>query len=232
MRLGAPHTLRGHRPFATRGVSLYVASGATDPGPDAIVYRPQTLAGPRMLNGPRTAPGGGATAKTGRVGFAAHPATSVTWPIPAGLAGQTLRVQLRTCENDIENETIWRTMLVDLDASRVEIPGFDGTGTLLSVEPRAAGVCRVRFRYDPSVSGLQPASFGYAFVSGGGVTAAIAPAYDPRRQFYELDLTCATSTVVDVTAIAGATTRVLFRATLVPDATGPSAPSGLIGSAV
>lgn len=232
MRLGAPHTLRGHRPFAARGVSLYVASGATDPGPDALLYRPQTLAAPHMLHGPRTAPGGSATAKTGRVAFAVWPATTVSYAIPAALAGKTLRVQLRTCENDIENESVWRTMLVDLDGDRVEIPGFDGTGTLLSVEPRAAGVCRVRFRYDPSVSGLQPTSFGYTFVSGGGVTAAVAPTYDPRRQYYELDLTCAASTVVDVTAIAGATTRVLFRCTLVPDATGPTAPSGLIGSAV
>lgn len=232
MRLGAAHTLRGHRPFATRGVSLYVASGATVPDPDAIVYRLQTLAAPGMLHGSRTSPGGTGTAKTGRVAFVAHPATTLSYSLPASLAGKKVRVQLRTCESDIENESIWRTMLVDLDADRVEVVGFEGTGTLLSVEPRAGGVCRVRFRYEPSVSGLQPASFGYAFVSGGGVTAAIAPSYDPRRQYYELDLTCTASTVVDVTAIAGATTRVLFRCTLVPDATGPTAPSGLIGSAV
>lgn len=231
MRLQSRH-VRGHRPFATRGVSLYLVDGASDPGPDAIPYRRHQLASAGSLHGVRTGPGGTGSRKTDRVAFAAHPATTLSYALPAALANRWVRLQLRTCDSDIECETTQRTMLIRVDPDRVEIPTIQGVGRLLDMQARVGGVCRVKFRYDAVPTGLQPTQFGYVFVSGGGVTAAVAPAFRAGQTLYDIDLTCATTTVVDITAVVGAVSLVLFRVTLVPDLSGPPAPTSLTARTV
>lgn len=231
MRIRTRH-VRGQRPFSSKGVSLYLASGDADPGDGAIVYRRHQLAAGLSLHGARTSPGGTGTAKGNRVAFAADPAASMSYAIPAALAGKYVRVQLRACDSDIECETILRSMLVKLDGSRVEVVGIRGTGRLIRVQPRSGGVCRVFFRYDPDVSGLQPTQFGYAPVSGSGVTAAVVPSFRSEQQLYDMDLTCAGSTTIDVTAVNGAVSLVLFRVTILPDLSGPSAPTSLVARTV
>lgn len=213
-------------------MSVYLASGDTDPGDAALVYRRHQVAAGLSLHGSRTTPGGTGTAKGNRVAFASDPAESASYAIPASLAGKFVRVQVRTCDADIECETLHRSMLVKLDSNRAETPGIRGAGRLVRVQARTGGVCRVFFRYDADISGLQPVQFGYSPVSGSGVTAAVVPAFRDEQQLYEMDLTCAASTTVDVTAVNGAVTAVLFRVTIVPDLTGPSAPTGLTARTV
>jgi len=221
MRLLTKRRMFGHRPFETEGVSLYLASGATDPGASAIRYRNH-----RMEHSPSL--GTVRTSKTNRVAFQAAPTGSFTFDVSA-YAGLSLRLQLRPCLDDVECEVSQGTRLLTLDGGGDDVTGVAGALVLLETQLRAGGDVRLRTRYTPSVSGVQPISFTASRTAGPTTPANVTVTYTGGDVYLDFDfagLSSASDYTFKIFATASAVNYdMLTGINVTADNSGPAAPS-------
>ena len=210
-----------HRPFTGEGVSLYLASGATDPGAAAIVYRNDRIDLPVSMRAFRTS-------KTNRVTSQAAPTESFTLDVSA-YAGQAVRLQLRPYLDDVELEVSQGTRLVILNGSGTDTMGVLGSLVLLETEIRAGGDVRLKTRYTPSLGGLQPESFTASRTAGPTTPSDVVVGYTGGDTFIDFDFTglsSASAYTVKIFATVGvATYDLLTGLTFTADTTGPTAPT-------
>lgn len=237
MRLRSPRSLRNHYPFDGAGASLYAT-----PADVAATVRYRHL---RLLRGRWLIGGGGVFAiggarvqKTARVASADDPDAEIVFALPAAFASQTVRFDVRTFRDHVENESDnYRTRAVELDANRDDATSIEGTAEELEHEARAGGVVRLRFAWLPSRDGTQPTAFRAVRTAGPTSPADAVVSYAPRsfRQVIEIDtpaLSDASAYTYTIRAEAddGAITAdVLTGITITADASGPPAPT--VGSA-
>jgi hypothetical protein len=219
--LQARRRIYSHRPFSGEGVSLYLASGATDPGAAAITYRNDRCDLPQSMRTFRTS-------KTARVASQAAPTESFTLDV-SGYAGLAVRFQLRPYLDDVELEVSQGTRLLILDGDGDDTSGVLGSLVLLETQIRAGGDVRIKTRYTPSLSGLQPESFTAARTAGPTSPANVLVSYTGGDTFIDFDytgLSSASAYTVKIFATVGvATYDLLTGITFTADTTGPSAPS-------
>jgi hypothetical protein len=219
--LQARRRIYSHRPFTGEGVSLYLASGATDPGAAAITYRNDRCDLPQSMRAFRTS-------KTARVASQAAPTESFTFDVSA-YAGLAVRFQLRPYLDDVELEVSQGTRLLILDGDGDDTSGVLGSLVLLETEIRAGGDVRIKTRYTPSLSGLQPESFTVARTAGPTSPANVLVSYTGGDTFIDFDytgLSSASAYTVKIFATVGvATYDLLTGITFTADTTGPSAPT-------
>lgn len=213
-----------HRPFQTEGVSLYLAAGVSDPGASAIVYRNDRMDLPVSMRAFRTS-------KTNRVAFQAAPTESFTFDVSA-YAGQSLRLQLRTCLDDAECEVSQGTRLLTLNGSGNDVTGVAGSLVLLESEVRAGGDVRLRTRYTPSVSGVQPTSFTASRTAGPTTPSNVTVSYSGGDVYLDFDFTglsSASAYTFKIFATASATDYdMLTGINVTADTTGPTAPTATL----
>jgi hypothetical protein len=219
--LQARRRIYSHRPFTGEGVSLYLASGATDPGAAAITYRNDRCDLPQSMRTFRTS-------KTARVTSQASPTESFTLNVSA-YAGLAVRFQLRPYLDDVELEVSQGTRLLILDGSGNDTSGVLGSLVLLETQVRAGGDVRIKTRYTPALSGLQPESFTVARTAGPTSPANVLVTYTGGDVFIDFDytgLSSASAYTVKIFATVGAATYDLLTGiTFTADTAGPSAPS-------
>jgi hypothetical protein len=219
--LQARRRIYSHRPFSGEGVSLYLASGATDPGAAAITYRNDRCDLPQSMRTFRTS-------KTARVASQASPTESFTLDVSA-YAGLAVRFQLRPYLDDVELEVSQGTRLLILDGDGDDTSGVLGSLVLLETQIRAGGDVRIKTRYTPSLSGLQPESFTAARTAGPTSPANVLVSYTGGDTFIDFDytgLSSASAYTVKIFATVGvATYDLLTGITFTADTTGPTAPS-------
>lgn len=224
MQLQSRRRIYGDRPFQTEGVSLYLAADTTDPGASAIVYRNLRFDNPQSFRNFRTD-------KTSRVDFEAAPTESFTFDVSA-YAGQSLRLQLRPCLDDVELEVSQGTRLLTLDGSGDDATGVAGSLILLETQIRAGGDVRIRTRYTPSASGVQPTSFTASRTAGPTTPANVTVTYSGGDVYLDFDLvglSSASAYTVKIFATASATNYDLLTGiTFTADNAGPSAPSATL----
>lgn len=224
MRLLTKRRMFGNRPFETEGVSLYLAADATDPGASAIRYRNH-----RMEHSPSL--GTVRTSKTNRVAFQAAPTESFTLDVSA-YAGQSLRLQLRPCLDDVELEVSQGTRLLTLDGSGDDATGVAGSLILLETQIRAGGDVRIRTRYTPSASGVQPTSFTASRTAGPTTPANVTVTYSGGDVYLDFDLvglSSASAYTFKIFATASAVNYdMLTGISVTADNTGPTAPSASV----
>lgn len=224
MQLQSRRRIYGDRPFQTEGVSLYLAADTTDPGASAIVYRNLRFDNPQSFRNFRTD-------KTSRVDFEAAPATSMDVDLSAS-AGQSIRLQLRPCLDDVELEVAQGTQLLTLDGSGDDVTGVAGSLVLLETELRAGGDVRIRTRYTPSTAGVQPTSFTASRTAGPTTPANVTVSYSGGDVYLDFDFTglsSASAYTVKIFATASATNYDLLTGiTFTADNAGPSAPSATL----
>lgn len=228
MRLLTRRSTRSHRPFQGQGASLYIVSGSTDPGPDAILFRRQRLAAP-FLQGPESTIGGTNTQKTARVGSCANPTAQIAYTLPGSLANKIVWLQVRTFLSDVENESNYRPARVALNGSLAAPGSIDGTAELLNQEQRDGGVVRIRFRWVPATTGTQPTQFTAIRTAGPTSPTNVVADVEASESIYELDtpaLLDSAPYTYKIQAAAGALTKdILTGITINADATGPTAPT-------
>ncbi len=227
MRLGVKRRMYGSRPFSGEGASLYLASGVTDPGPGAIVYRNHRIDTPRWLGTLRTD-------KTNRVASVAEPTDEITYDASA-LASKVLRVQVRPYLDDVELETISGTKVITLDGSGDDATGVAGEMLLLATELRDGGGVIIRTRYTPSLSGVQPTSFAAVRTAGPTSPTSVTATYGEGFVFYDFEFTALSSASAYTFKITGTngvtTTDLITGISVTVDTDGPPAPTGSITAA-
>lgn len=222
-------------PFTGSGASLYATIGTT------VLYRAlRVLPNARKRRnrcawikgqGGRHNIAAASVLKTTRVASAASPATSIPYPLPSELANQTVTFDVRQYADDVENTTDnFRTVTKEIDGDLEDGTGILGTAVLLSVEPRAGGICRIRFNYFDNPEGVQPTVFRASRTAGPSSPAATTASYSTGQRLVEID----TAVLLDsspytfkVTAEnSGATVTedLIVGITVQADATGPAAP--------
>lgn len=229
MRILSHRSLRGHRPFNGTGASLYIGSGSPDPGPESVLFRRHRLARGRFLQGPESTIGDTGVNKTARVASVNDPTDEIPYTLPAGLASQTVYVQVRTFKDDVENETNFRPLRMELDGSLEDATAIHGTALLLDYEPLAGGIVRIRFVWIPARTGVQPTQFVAVRTAGPTSPANATVAATLRGHTYEIDtpaLSDSAPYTYKIRAENGATTLdVLTGIAIQADATGPTAPT-------
>ncbi len=144
------------RPFEGAGESLYVTIG------DRVQYRNIRLVDGGWIKGANTLfdIAQASVPKTARVDFAVSPATDITVPVDPSWAGETITIDVRTFRADVENESDnFRTRTLTLNGDGEDATSILGTATLLDSEQRDGGIVRIRFRWEPAASGVQPDAF-------------------------------------------------------------------------
>jgi len=217
------------QPFSGSGASLYLASGVTDPGENAIQFRKTRLFGNHFLRGPETAIGSTGITKTNRIDSVSDPTAEFSLSL-TGYENKTLRLQVRTFKDDVEAEHNFRSAVVVIDGAGEDDTGILGTATLLSAQKRAGGIVRLRFIYNKALTGHQPDTFT-AMRTAGPTSPADVPitALDAPRVTYEIDtpaLTDAGTYTYKIQASVGLITAdVLTGISITADASGPPAPT-------
>lgn len=223
MRLLTRRRIYGHQPFAGQGTSVYLASGATDPGADAIPYRRMRIDVPRYLGTLRTS-------KTARVASADAPATAVELDVSA-LAGLALRVQARPYRDNVELRVIGGSRLLSIDGGGEDATGVQGLMTLLEVQLRAGGDVRIRTVYRRSLSGAVPTLLTAARTAGPTTPENVALTFDPDEPYYDFDfvgLSAGTYTFRVFATSDSVDTDLLTGISASPDVSGPPAPTGSV----
>lgn len=230
------------RPFSGSGASLYATVG------DAVVYRGlRVLQSSRMRrrNGWIKGTGGrhdiaaSSVLKTTRRDSVASPDAEFAYTLPAAFASQTVQFDVRQYADDIENTTDnFAVATITFDAGLEDDTGIVGTATLLTTEPRAGGIVRIRLIYNENSEGVQPTVFRASRTAGPTSPAATTASYAPGQRFVEIDtaaLSDSAAYTFKVTAEnAGGTVTadVLTGITITADATGPAAPTSVSVEAV
>lgn len=214
----------GNRPFQTEGVSLYLAADTTDPGAAAIIYRNMRFDNAQSFTSFRTT-------KTNRVAFQAAPTATMTVDLSA-YVGKSIRLQLRPCLDDVELEASQGTRLLALNGSGNDVTGVAGSLVLLDAEVRAGGDVRLRTRYTPSVSGVQPTSFTASRTAGPTSPANVTVTYSGGDVYLDFDFTglsSASAYTFKIFATASATDYdMLTGINVTADTTGPTAPTATL----
>ncbi len=222
------HTIVVSEPFSGQGVSLYVSIGNT------VQYRKHSMLGSCLLRGSERDIGGVTTdPKTERVAFELSPVTTITFPEDPAWLSQTISVDIRTFKDGVENETV-APRQITLDGSGDSVSEILGTATLLEVQIRDGGVVRIRFLWEPSLSGIQPTEFRLVRVSGPSSPSAVVYAVTTGTAVATIEIDTAvlldsSGYVFKITAANGATIAdVLTGIAVQADATGPSEPTAII----
>lgn len=222
------------QPFTGQGASLYASIGA------AVQYRNVRLVG----RGRRRARkhwikgttgnhdiAADSVLKTARVASVTYNTAEITFALPASFASQTAIFDVRHYKDDVENEVSnYRTASVELDSSRDPVTAIHGTAELLSQEPRAGGIVRLRFLFKPALDGVQPTQFVATRTAGPSSPADATVAYSPLSggRVIEIDtpaLSDASAYTYTIRAENGATTKNLLTGiSVTADASGPPAP--------
>lgn len=203
------------RPFAGQGVSLYVAINGQ------LRYRDQRLDCGQSLGAVAS------VTKTARVAYSTSPVSSLSIST-TGFTSQTVAIEIRTFQDDVENESISPQTLV-INSGGSSTPDILGTATLLNCEQRDGGVVRIRFIWEPSLIGLQPDTFTAIRTAGPSSPANVDYTAGSGRQLIEIDtpaLSDVSAYTYKIRAASGATTKdILTGITVTADATGPAAPT-------
>ena len=227
-RAGFRKRVRASRPFAGEGASLYVASGSTDPGADAIRYRNARAGTSRGLYLDVTTPGTD-RAKTTRVASVSAPTAQIDYTIPAALYGKVLRLQVRTFADDVECEVIGGTRVITIDGSGEQSNDINGTAALTEIEIRDSGTVRLKFRYSAVLSGLQPETFTAHRTAGPSSPTDVAVSYVDGQSLYVIELTGlldSSAYTYKLFATSGVVTKDLITGiSFTADASGPTAPT-------
>lgn len=219
--------LLGQRPFADGpGASLYVGT----PNGRSIRYRRLKPVGPasRWYAQSTTAtidPGADSVDKTQRVATADSPATQMTYTLPASLLNVDVAVQVRTFQNDRENQTIYRPVIVGVDGSGEQNDEVRGSVTVLAIEKRDAGGLLVRIAWTPSRDGVQPETLRLRKSSGAGTVADVDVVPNDAIRLYEFEVEGLSNGVTYgfvVQGIAGAVTTALASLEFTADSAGPT----------
>ena len=151
--------VRGHRPFAVKGASLYGVIDATS-GDEIIFRKLRHFAGVAICGAEAKHGTTIGVSKTTALARVADPTHEFAYTVPAAAASTTCFWQVRTCEADVECETNALPSRTAIDATLDETPEMFGSAVLLSQEQRSGGVVRLRFAYRASLQGLHRAGRG------------------------------------------------------------------------
>jgi len=178
--------------------------------------------------GTETTIGGTNINKTARIDSVASPTKQFSVDTTA-LANTTVEFQVRTFKDDVENESNFRPLTLSFDGSGADVTSIRGSAVFLAAEIRAGGVVRLRFRYTPARSGLQPTSFTAIRTAGPSSPANATTDASTRPATYEIDtpaLLDSAPYTYKIQAVSGSTTTdVLTGIVFTADATGPTAPT-------
>lgn len=234
--LGTPFT---DAPFLGEGVSLYASVGQT------VQYRNLRVltGGTRRRRRAGWVKGSGgnhdianSVTKTARVDSAADPATSIEWTLPAafipGGGNQEATFDVRRYKDNVENETYNSgTVTVPIDSSGDGQSTILGTATLIEVQIRDSGAVRIRFRYQPSLNGVQPTVFTAIRTAGPTSPSDVSITTDEGETDLEIDVaslsdsSAYTYKIQAANAAGSVTANILTGITFTADATGPTAPT-------
>lgn len=213
------HILSADRPFQGQGVSVYAGEGQPR-------YRKVRTVG-RRLTPLRTAFTGSKTARIASEAATAGP-VSLDATLPAELIDvANVAIDVRHYRNDAENDSS-APQIVSVDSGGDGEDVIDGRAILIDpIEYRTGGSVRLRFRYEHFRG--TPARFRLERLSGPTSPADVTVTYF-GPDLYEADfssLSAGTYTFALSIENTGATvtTTLIAPITVVPDATGPDAPT-------
>lgn len=161
------------RPFAGgRGASLYIGDGdpLADPGPGCIAYRRNTI-----LDGADSLVpyldevldlGAASVPKTLAVAQVEEPVDELPYTIPAELFDRVVWAQVRTFQDHVENESIYRPRRIVLDGSGDVENRILGSAAVVQKLALDGGGLRVDFVWTSVRDGTQPIQFALVRTAG------------------------------------------------------------------
>lgn len=213
------------------GVALYLGPPGVD-DPARINYRETRLlnASPFVVINDDWSPGGDYFIRETAVAIVKSPTTAISVVLDAAYTSVTFWCQIRTHQDSIENETIWRPFRVTVDGSQTGSNTIDGTGLITGTVKLDGGGLRVQFLYLPATTGVQPTSFVLTRTSGPTSPADGTATYTPFKLDYTIDIPSlqdAGAYTFDLQATDGSAVATLGTVAFTADATGPAAVQSL-----
>lgn len=213
------------------GVALYLGPPGVD-DPARITYRNIRCLGqhPFIPIGTVWDPGGDYFIRETAVAVVKSPTTQISVALDATYTSVTFWCQIRTHQDSIENETIWRQIRVSVDASQDGDETIDGTALIIATQKLDGGGLRLKWLYLPATTGLQPVSFALTPTSGPTTPDDATATYQNGRLDYSVDVTGLTDAGAygwNLNAINGSVTTTLTTVTFTADGSGPGAVQNL-----
>lgn len=226
--------LLNDHPFADGvGASLYLGDGdpQADPGQSCIVYRKNRLFGGVDFLLPTFGIGAASVPKTQAVAQVDSPDAELSYAIPSALFGRVVWAQVRTFQDDVENETIYRPRRIVLDGAGALDAQILGAARITELVKRDAGGLLVRFVYESVRDGVQPAQFVLARTAGPTSPNPVVVTAVTGQRNYELEMTGLQNAGAYTFTLRGenspASADLVTGITFTADAAGPSGASGL-----
>lgn len=213
------------------GVSLYIGPPGVD-DPEQIVFRKR-----RLLNGLSWFPllswtgGGEFFLHDSIVAQVTCPTEEITYSLPATYDDVTFWVQVRTFEGGLENQSIYRSQRVTVDADQNGSSTIDGTAIITGVIKLDDGGLRVQWLWLPAVTGIQPTTFVIRQTSGPTVLSDVETSVDTDIVINEADVVGLQDAGLygfNLLAVTGASSRTLASVSFTADATGPTAAASIL----
>ncbi|MEK9810819.1 MAG: hypothetical protein VW362_10250 [Candidatus Nanopelagicales bacterium] len=158
------------------------------------------------------------------------PTTQISVALDATYTSVTFWCQIRTHQDSIENETIWRPIRVSVDGSQDDSKSIDGAAIVTATEKLDGGGLRLRFLYLPATTGTQPTSFVLTPTSGPTTPADATITYVTGQLDYSTDITGLTDAGAytwNLNATDGTVTTTLTTVSFTADGSGPGAVQNL-----
>lgn len=166
-----------------------------------------------------------------RVATVTSPDNSLEYTLPPELVDTELWYQVRTYQDDHENETVYRAQRLVTDGDGNDATPVVGTARIVSIEKRDGGGMRLSWSWTPSRDGVQPTSFTVSKSSGSGSISPVSVILSGER-IYQADVIGLTDGVAYTFQLDAV--RELVSTTLISgiaftgDNAGPPAVSGLV----
>ena len=158
------------------GVAMYLGAPGVDDQAQIEFRRVRTMTNNWFVVGDAWTPGTAPFLGDVVAALVKSPTTQIALALDASYNETVFWVQLRTHQDGLENDTIWRPQRVSMDASGDLVPLLGGTGRITRCQKLDGGGVSVEFEFYPA-PGAVPETFELSVVSGPTSPAAVSVAY-------------------------------------------------------
>ena len=116
------------------------------------------------------------------------PTDQIDFTLPEEYINTSFWVDIRTHENSLENDSLFRPQRVTVDEEGELLAVIYGTASVVRVIKLDGGGCRILFEYVASLLGVQPVEFVISKTSGVGTVANVVVAFRDGVFDYSADV--------------------------------------------
>lgn len=208
------------------GVAMYLSSPGVDDQSRIEFRRVRTISTNRWLVlGTNWAPGSSAFLGDVVAAIVKSPTVEISAALAASYNSAVFWCQLRTHNDGIENDTIWRPRRVSIDSGGDVVALLEGTGRITEVRKLDGGGVLVEFEFYPAQgTTVLPITFALSAATGPTSPTAVSVSFVTGQTKYSLTLPTLQDAGVyglEIHAVNSSDTLLIDSASFTADSSGP-----------